>query len=113
MSIPRITTNLLRELGASEDEVATFAEYWPGGAAVTGPTIGRLLWLRQGLDVDWLAVRVLTEDVWEEYDRIAQDAWEEYKRVTAPAYKEFKRTRAAVLARLLRDALRDRESEGP
>ncbi|GMV07384.1 MAG: hypothetical protein AMXMBFR53_36590 [Gemmatimonadota bacterium] len=64
----RITAKYLTKLGACEEQVAIVAKEWPIGAPITVPTIRKAL--RLGLDVDWLASRVLSLDAWAEYERV-------------------------------------------
>lgn len=76
--LTHITTDLLREHGACEDQVALFEATF-GQRAKIGPRN----WARAvkaGLDVDWLAC-LLPPAARAEYDRVKDAAWAEYDRV--------------------------------
>ena len=63
----KITAAMLRRMGACEEQVAAFEEEWPDGADVTEKNALRAVAL--GLDVDWLATRVLNGAALEQYDK--------------------------------------------
>ena len=91
----QITVELLKQLGATCEQVQTFAREWPDGAEVTPESVARAVELK--LDIDWLACRVLKGKALAEYERVADAALDEYERVTAPALDEYERVRAAAL----------------
>lgn len=72
MSVPRVTATMLRRLGACSDQVATVEREWPNGAPVTVATVRKAY--RLGLDVDWLANKVLPALALAEYQRVTA-AW--------------------------------------
>ena len=76
MTVPRITADMLRELGADCDrrQIAIFRNAWPGGAPVTAEAILRAHQLE--LDVDWLAQRVLLPGAWADFRRFRAEAWD-------------------------------------
>ena len=90
----QITVELLKQLGATCEQVQTFAREWPDGAEVTPESVARAVELK--LDIDWLACRVLKGKALAEYERVADAALDEYERVTAPALDEYERVRAAA-----------------
>jgi len=101
----RITVTYLTHLGACPDQVAIVEREWPAGAPIMTASIHKAYQL--GLDVEWLARKVLDAPVWAEYERVRAPAWAKYTKVRAPALAEYKnvkdeRVRAPALAEYMR-----------
>ena len=90
----QITVELLKQLGATCEQVQTFAREWPDGAEVTPESVARAVELK--LDIDWLACRVLKGKALAEYKRVRASALAEYERVRASALAAYKRATAAA-----------------
>ena len=110
----KITRKMLKAWEACPDQVDTFASEWPRGAEVTRENVDRAVEL--GLNVEWLAERVLDGNALAEYERVTAAALAEYDRArdaalakydraAAPAIAEYERVRDAALAEY------DREKE--
>jgi len=92
----QITVELLKQLGATCEQVQTFAHEWPDGTDVTPESVARAVNLK--LDIDWLACRVLKGKALAEYCRVADAAWAAYCQVTDAAWAAYCRVRASALA---------------
>ncbi len=84
----------LRAHGACERATQKVTDEWPAGAAVTRANLLRAAAL--GLDLDWLARRVLAAPASAEYERAMAPAWAEYERAMAPAREEYERATASA-----------------
>ena len=88
----RITKTLLRRLKACPEQVETFAKLFPRGAEVTEENA--LKADKAGLDVNWLAYKVLTFPAWEQYQAAIAQAWKQLEAVTAPALEQYEAAKA-------------------
>ena len=79
----RITADWLRQQGACADQVAIFAQHWPKGATITLRGLHKAA--RVGLDLDWLAERILNPTAWATYDAARAPAWATYNAARATA----------------------------
>ena len=96
----RITNETLTRIRACEDQVQIFSLEWPDGCEVTVETILRAYSL--GLNVDYVATKVLRATTLAEYERARATASDKYERATAPAWVEHKRATDSALAEYLR-----------
>ena len=82
----KITADKLLELGAEPEcaDLATFYRLWPRGATVTLRRALRAM--RAGLDIGWLAGRVLTGAAGAAYEEAIAPAWAAYDEAVARAF---------------------------
>ena len=80
----RITVQMLKEHKACEDQVKTFGQLFPHGAAVTLRNVLRAV--AAGLDIDWAAQHLLSPTAWETYEAARAPAWKTYEAARASAF---------------------------
>ncbi len=98
----RVTAEMLRTMGACSDHVAIVKREWPRGVPLTAASIRKAY--RLGLDVEWFAEELLSDDALAEYQKVRAPALAEYEKVRASALAEYQKVRAPALAPLLRAA---------
>ena len=96
-----ITTRLLQQHKACDDQLALFeATFGPGpaktGVEVTPETCRRAA--EAGLDFDWAAESLLTLTQRAEYERVVAPAEAEYGRARGVALAEFNRVKGVAMA---------------
>jgi hypothetical protein len=96
MTMPKITSSMLRAKNACKKEVAIFESEWPDGLEVTETVADRVIEL--GLSVGWVVKNFLKASAWAEYNRVTTSAWAEYNRVTTSAWAEYERVTAPAWA---------------
>ena len=77
-----VTADILRDMCACEDQVATFEELFPDGAALRLKNL--LKAARAGLDLGWFAVRILPAAL-RAFDEGVADAEQAFDEAIAPA----------------------------
>lgn len=111
----RISADWLRGLGACSEAVAIFRKRWPKGAPVKPETVIRAVNL--GLDMNWLALRILTDITFRQYREAEKPAlrayydamftatafssWKAYREAKAPASKAYREATVKALANIL------------
>lgn len=80
----KITLEMLENLGACQQHRNIFAEIYPDGVEVTEDAA--VMAVRAGLDVTWLAGRLLNAPAWKAYREACAKAWETYKEACAKAF---------------------------
>ena len=96
----RWTVDDLRALDACAEQVAMFEKTFPDGA--TADDVGAAV--AAGLNVEWLVLVAVSDDVWAEYNRQRVPLWVEYDRQCAPLWQcvplrdEFRRQLAQLRA---------------
>ena len=83
----RITTSKLNKLCACASQVEVFHKEWPNGAEANLKNVNRSIEL--GLDVNWLAHRVLREPARIEYNKVYEAAWIEYNKAYKATWIEY------------------------
>ena len=98
--VMRITEALLRQHGACSEQARAFGGEWPDGCEVTEETVARAAAL--GLDAEWAADRLLSDEAREAYLAVERPALEAYRAATQPAWEAYRAAkqpaRAAFLA---------------
>lgn len=79
----RITTKMLKQVGASCSQLTVFNGEWPDGVDVTKASCLRAVDLR--LDVDWAARHLLSGPALAKYKRAIDAAWGSCQWPTTPA----------------------------
>ena len=92
----QVTVEMLERLDACRDQVKLFRATFGEAAELTEGNGMKAA--ATGLDIYWLAFRVLTGERLAEYKRVRAAASAEYQRVTAPAWAEYQRVTAAASA---------------
>ena len=117
----RIPLSLLS--GACAEQLSLVQREWPGGIPVTEAAASRAVAL--GLDLGWLANKLLPAPALAEYERaraparaecerVTAPALAEYERVTSPARAEYERATTAALVRLVAEFTQGlEEAESP
>jgi len=98
----KITTAWLRRRRACSYQVALFEDEFGDEAEITEANLARAAEL--GLDLSWLALRVLPRSLWAEYRRQEAALRAEYRRQEAALRAEYRRQEAALLWTLLKDS---------
>lgn len=94
-----ITTQLLQSNGACKNQIAIFQAIWPNGAEMTAANLSKAVTL--GLNVDWLAEKILMTSALVEYKRIRGPEWAEYERKTMPKWVDYNHARVLAWATVL------------
>src|SRR5487761_2539672 len=82
----RITSEMLTEADACDNQAAIFAAEWPDGCEVTPEVAQRAVAL--GLDLNWAAEHLLPKTALAAYEAARAPAWAAYEAVAAPAFVE-------------------------
>lgn len=91
-----ITTETLKLLGADVYAIERFEKAFPGGKAEnTKMDIRRAI--DAGLDVGWLAERLLTPLAGAEFEKVCDPPYAEFKKVRDAAWAEFEKVRDDAL----------------
>lgn len=90
------TITLDRLAGACQEQLALVRKEWPDGIPLTEASALRAV--EVGLDLDWLAWRLLTPEALVKYEMAKVAPWADYKRVTTAAWADFERAKVAALA---------------
>jgi len=94
----QVTVAMLERLGACLSQVELFKATFGESAELTQENGARAA--DAGLDINWLARRVLTGERLAEHQRAEATALAEYQRVTAPAWAEYRRVEATAFVRV-------------
>jgi len=92
----QITVEMLKRLHACQPQVDLFRSTFGETAELTAENGEKAAAV--GLDINWLAAQVLTDERLTEYGRVTAAASAEYQRVTAAALAEYERATTAALA---------------
>jgi len=96
----KITAKLLSQIGACQIE--KFLETFPSGEVKnTKKNIRRAF--AAGMDVNWLAEKILCAPAWAKFEEVCDPAWAKYKEVRASAWAKYKEVRNASLVEFLSD----------
>ena len=88
MKVPdRITADWLRAWGACKEQVAVVEREWPNGARPLLATARKAA--RLGLDVNWLARRLLPDHAWKEFERAEDELFSKYHRICDKLWEEW------------------------
>ncbi len=90
-----ITVEWLEEHEACEDHAEKFVATFGDRAELTRANVVRAV--RAGLDIDWLAPRLLDAPALRAYEEVRVTAWRAYKKATAPAWRAYKEAMAPAL----------------
>jgi len=82
-----VTLAWLEKLGACNDHIELFAKTFGDSTAVTPEAITRAAAV--GLDLDWIAERIITATALKAYKEAKAPAWKAYEEATAPALKAY------------------------
>jgi len=83
----KITTELLKEKNACEDDIEIFQAEWPDGAEMTLENLLRIVELE--LDLDWFTENFLDESAQREYDEAIAPARRECDEAIASAHQKY------------------------
>ena len=87
-----VTAKLLTEVNACEDQVATFAQEWPGGMKVNRENLFRAVEL--DLDIGWGADEFLRGEALKAYNKATAEATKAYHEAIAEALKAYNKATA-------------------
>ena len=87
----KITKRQLHRLQACTEQVNLFTTEWPDGCEVNQANALRAIEL--GLDIDFLARKVLTDDNLAEYNKVRDQAQAKYDKACDQAWAEYKKVR--------------------
>ncbi|MDP2619891.1 MAG: hypothetical protein Q8P46_06895 [Hyphomicrobiales bacterium] len=87
MTLPLITPQLLREMGACENTVKRLEQVWPNGAKPTLRNLRRAQ--RLNADLDWFANEYLRGSAFHAYSKAVASARKAYEEAVAPAGKAY------------------------
>src|SRR5487761_2629538 len=90
----RITSEMLTEADACDNQAAIFAAEWPDGCEVTPEVAQRAVAL--GLDLNWAAEHLLPKTALAAYEAARATAWATYQAATAPALAAYEAARRAT-----------------
>src|SRR5487761_2419652 len=83
----RITSEMLTEADACDNQAAIFAAEWPDGCEVTPEVAQRAVAL--GLDLNWAAEHLLPKTALAAYEAARATAWATYQAARAPALAAY------------------------
>src|SRR5487761_2795266 len=90
----RITSEMLTEADACDNQAAIFAAEWPDGCEVTPEVAQRAVAL--GLDLNWAAEHLLPKTALAAYEAARATAWATYLAAPAPALAAYDAARRAT-----------------
>jgi hypothetical protein len=91
-----ITLDWLKSQYACEDQLKIFVETFGESAELNEVNAAKAI--ESNLDLDWLAVHILTTSALADYERVTATAWAEYERVTATEWAKYERATAPAWA---------------
>ena len=77
----KITAAMLRKHGACKEQVEIFRREWPDGAVVNRTNALRAVALE--LDVNWVALELLSGAALVQYGKVLNAAWSQYQKAEA------------------------------
>lgn len=86
----KITTDVLKRLGACADQVKLFDKLFPGGTTVTLRRLARAR--KHDLNVYWFTHRVLSAAAWDTYNKRTLAAYRHYQTVCNMAWNAYEKT---------------------
>lgn len=96
MRLPKkITVRWLRSQGACEDQVKLFRHTFGDSAELSRAAASKAV--VAGLDLDWLANRLLPATAWRPYREARATAWRAYEGATATAWRAYEEAKATAL----------------